>query len=584
MNRLRDMSYRTKLVLVFGLVTLIMIASVTLAMTARSYRSLRDDLYAHLDLLTGQALHNFDTELSSVSGLFLNQLRAQGIPDRINAAASDQGASLMTTREMADALSRVITANCGYENVYVRAVNGVSFTNTFADAAFVETASALMETHGEKTYGSPVWVRNEKGDVFLIRDLYQLEPFRFVGKALTKLRTDDLAEPGRDDFAAKCTILFYNNDTFVTQTGQPLPGGISPEAGGPDRIKTDERQYLVSRSRRGKWQAVGLLPARVLTDVNTAVIRTGLTVGLIGILAGLVLVYLITTGMTGKMRGLVAAMDDASAGHMTVSVPVRGRDEIGQMSEHFNTMVRSNRELMDRLVREEKQRNQAEYDALEYKYRSLQSQINPHFIYNAMEVVNAMAKLDGSSEICDVVTHISSFFRQNTHNMEKRFITVGQEFASLKEYATIFRHIYDNALETPFTCEDGYYEALIPTMILQPLLENALTHGVRARQAEVSIHAERADEGRLRVTVMDNGAGMSDDTLRRILAGTDEKPDEKKTAGGVGVRNVRDRLKLIYGDQADFDIISGPGMGTQVTIILPLIYDERELESRFTAR
>ena len=582
MKRLRDVSYRTKLVLVFSLVTLMMIAAVTYAMTARAYRYLRDDLYAHLDLMTEQALVTFDTETSAVSSLFLNQLRGQGIPDRVNAAAAGGSVNLKTTREMADALSRVITANCGYEHVYVRAVNGVSFTNTFADSGFIETASAVLETHGEKTYGSPVWVRTGAGEVYLVRDLYQLEPFRFVGKAVTRVGTNAMTALGSDSIAAQSTILFYNNDTFLTETGQELPKDILKETASPEELISGARQYLVSKSRRGQWQAVALLPSKVLYDINGSVIRTGLTVGLAGILIGLVLVVLITTGMTRKMRGLVAAMDDASAGHMSVSVPVSGRDEIGQLSEHFNTMVTSNRELMDRLVREEKQRNQAEYDALEYKYRSLQSQINPHFIYNAMEVVNAMAKLDGSNEICEVVTHISSFFRQNTHNMEKRFITVSEEFASLKEYAYIFRHIYDNALETPFTCEDGLYEALIPTMILQPLLENALTHGVRARQAIVSIHAAREGEG-LRVTVEDNGAGMSEDTLKRILSDEEVKPDEKK-AGGVGVRNVRDRLALIYGDSAGFDIVSVPGEGTKVSITLPLIYDERELDRQFTDR
>ena len=580
MKRLRDVGYRTKLVLVFSLVTLMMITAVTYAMTARAYRYLRDDLYAHLDLMTEQALVTFDTETSAVSSLFLNQLRGQGIPDRVN-AASLSGVTLKSTRETADALSRVITANCGYEHVYVRAVNGVSFTNTFADSGFVETASAVLETHGEKTYGSPVWVRTGTGEVYLVRDLYQLEPFRFVGKAVTHVMTNGMTAPGSDSIAAQSTILFYNSDTFLTETGQELPEDI-PKDTSPEELQTGAKQYLVSTSRRGQWQAVGLLPSKVLYDINGSVIRTGLTVGLAGILIGLVLVVLITTGMTRKMRGLVAAMDDASAGHMSVSVPVSGRDEIGQLSEHFNTMVKSNRELMDRLVREEKQRNQAEYDALEYKYRSLQSQINPHFIYNAMEVVNAMAKLDGSNEICEVVTHISSFFRQNTHNMEKRFITVSEEFASLKEYAYIFRHIYDNALETPFTCEDGLYEALIPTMILQPLLENALTHGVRARQAIVSIHAAREGDG-LRVTVEDNGAGMSEDTLKRILSDEEVSPDEKK-AGGVGVRNVRDRLALIYGDSAGFDIVSVPGEGTRVSITLPLIYDERELDRQSANR
>ncbi len=196
-----------------------------------------------------------------------------------------------------------------------------------------------------------------------------------------------------------------------------------------------------------------------------------------------------------------------------------------------------------------------------------------------MEVVNAMAKLSGQEEIGEVVTHISSFFRQNTYNMEKRFISVEREFNSLREYAYIFRHIYGSMLETPFTCAPEARQALIPTMILQPLLENALGHGVRAEEAMGAIEAGKTEDGRLRVTVTDNGAGMNPETLRRVLCGEwkDEEADGKKKIAGIGVRNVRDRLVLIYGSRADFDIVSIPEKGTTVTITLPLAYSEKDI-------
>ena len=269
-------------------------------------------------------------------------------------------------------------------------------------------------------------------------------------------------------------------------------------------------------------------------------------------------------------------MDEAAAGNLELRVPVVSRDETGKLASHFNRMLEHQQRLLAQVREEETRKNRAEYEMLEYKYRSLQSQINPHFIYNAMEMVNALAKIDGNAEICEVVQHISSFFRQNTGNMQKRFIPVKREFDSLKQYAYIYRHIYGENLETPFHCTTGAAFALIPTMILQPVLENALVHGVRTDHAVVDISAR--DEGdRLVICVKDNGEGMPSERVERILNGSAEESEQQgRKSTGIGMRNVRDRLRLIYGSAAELRIESRLGEGTAVTVLLPLACEEEE--------
>jgi len=241
-------------------------------------------------------------------------------------------------------------------------------------------------------------------------------------------------------------------------------------------------------------------------------------------------------------------------------------------------MVDKTRELLVRVVQEESQRNRAEYDVLEYKYRSLQSQINPHFIYNALEVVNAIGKLSGQKEICEVVRHISTFFRRNTRNMQKRFITVQEEFDSLRQYAYIYCHIYGDILSTPFDMEEGTEQALIPTMILQPVLENALVHGIRAEQAVVSLNAARAEDGRLCLQIRDNGKGIAPEVIEKIMSDEQESAEDNRGSSGVGMRNVVARLRLIYGKRLTFSIESEPGEGTLVSIVIPLAFEETELD------
>ena len=158
--------------------------------------------------------------------------------------------------------------------------------------------------------------------------------------------------------------------------------------------------------------------------------------------------------------------------------------------------------------------------------------------------------------------------------MQKRFVTVQEEFDSLRQYAYIYCHIYGDILSTPFVIENSVEQALIPTMILQPVLENALVHGIRAEKAVVSLNASAAEDGRLCLQIQDNGKGMAPELVERILRGD----NEAAASSGVGMRNVYDRLRLIYDGQLDFDIQSKLGEGTLVSITIPMIFDEKELK------
>ena len=574
MKRLRDLSFRLKLLLAFGISIVIVVGITTLVLSLRSYRYLAENLDAQLDLITEQALMNFDTETSAISSRLLNQLNVTEVPEQLYRLEEGQTTlTLEYSRALSGSLSRMITASTGYDSVYVRIPDGTSFSNPFASPGLLAEEAGLMDCYGVKTYGLPVWLRSESGGVYLLRDIYHLQPFRFMGKVLAHISHPSVISLGEAPNMRECAVAFFRDGALICLTGS---AGPDTEAAALSAVSGEAVSHtLVSQKRRGGWTAVALLPDSVLSPLYGSVLRTGFLVALGGILIGAAAIFLATHSMTRQIGTLSQTVDEAAAGDMTVRAPVVSQDEIGRLAAHFNTMVESNQRLMERLVQEEKQKNRAAYDALEYKYRSLQSQINPHFIYNALEVVNAMAKLDGNPEISEVVSHISSFFRQNTRNMEKRFITVRREFDSLQEYAYIFRHIYGNALETPFTCATDAAQAMIPTMILQPVLENALVHGIRSERAIVSITAEVPEPGRLAIRVQDNGAGMSRGLISRILSGSDPIAEhEEKKSAGVGLRNVRDRLRLIYGDRASLSIESEEGHGTAVIIALPLSYEE----------
>lgn len=589
MKKPRSLTYRIKLILVYCVAVIGVAAMITVTLTLTASRQATEDKKAHLSLLTEQMLMNFSSAATSAAQQLLSQASSKGVISQMYAMRNQRAEDAdyyQNVQSLIYAVNQMITTQSYHDLLYIRMDNGISFSNAFAGQEFVNAASALMDTeeYGRNTYGHTLWARGEGGEIYLIRDLYNLSPIQHLGKIVANVRPGMLASLSTDNDSLNSALVFLDKEgkTIATVGGADEAMAAQAEAVFQSEAgaAAAEKEYAVSIHRGEDWVAVGFLPTATLNSVRQAVLRTGIIVALLGVLFGTLAVMAITKRMTRQMRLLVKSMDEVAAGNMNLSVPIETHDEFSLMSAHFNRMIGQTRELLARVVLEENRKSKAEYEMLEYKYRSLQSQINPHFIYNAMETVNALAKIDGNDEICDVVKHISAFFRQNTYNMEKKFVTVHREFDSLKQYAHIYHHIHGSTLSTPFIFSPEAADALIPTMILQPVLENALVHGVGRAEDEalVTVSAEAEGEDRLLITVRDNGDGMPKETVEQILNGPANEPmNGNRYTAGIGLRNVRDRLRLIYGDRAKLVIKSKKGAGTLVSISIPLVYDEDEL-------
>ncbi|OGO80443.1 MAG: hypothetical protein A2Y21_04490 [Clostridiales bacterium GWC2_40_7] len=208
---------------------------------------------------------------------------------------------------------------------------------------------------------------------------------------------------------------------------------------------------------------------------------------------------------------------------------------------------------------------------MEYRFRSLQAEINPHFIYNALETVNALAKISDNTEIVDVVQLICRYFRQCTRSKNFRFINLSQEFSNLKDFVGIYGYIYGERLLVKFDLPEAACEALIPTMILQPVLENALKHGIsNTEEQSLVMVSARIAKDRIVVSITDHGSGISEELKKRIFS-TGARILNSHRTSGIGLKNVLERLRLIYGEQVNFEIESNRHE-TSINIAMPLNY------------
>lgn len=287
---------------------------------------------------------------------------------------------------------------------------------------------------------------------------------------------------------------------------------------------------------------------------------------------------LIAMMIIGMNRWLVRPVLDLSSGmnalrngDMTVRVRTRRRDEIGELCDGFNETVRALDESMEHIRQDEEKKRRLET-------RMLQSQINPHFIRNAMNTVRWMADLKGATGISRYLTAFSSLIDYCFTGEDVR-VALGDELQYLEKYIYIQQIRYQNLFEYRADVPPELMNAMIPRLLLQPIVENSVLHGVTAKATPGSIVviAER-EGGDILIRVWDDGIGMDAERVEQIMDGSEVRSGRGGTH--IGIHNVHERLRLNYGDAYGLDIQSESGRYTQVTLRLPYEEGKNDDESR----
>jgi len=238
-----------------------------------------------------------------------------------------------------------------------------------------------------------------------------------------------------------------------------------------------------------------------------------------------------------------------------------GSDEIEHLGKSLNLVVVQLRKLMEKIVIEQEEKRKSELDAL-------QSQINPHFLYNTLDSIVWMIEGERYSEAVCMVTDLASLFRISL-SKGKNIISLKDEIIHAKNYMNIQKIRYKDKFEIHYEIEEEIYDYQTVKLIIQPLLENAIYYGVEAMydEGEIILRAYKKEDN-IYLEIIDNGLGMTQDSVESLL--TDNT--RKRTKGsGVGLKNVNSRIQLRYGEDYGLKIESQPDEGTKVTIHLPAI-------------
>lgn len=313
------------------------------------------------------------------------------------------------------------------------------------------------------------------------------------------------------------------------------------------------------------WKIVSVIPRESIHKNWSQINAVWITVLAIAILILIFVNQYISTRITQPLRRLETSVLQLKLEHPE-NIYVGGSEEIRHLGETLRFMVKQLRELMADVVHQQEEKRKNELDAL-------QSQINPHFLYNTLESIIWMIESERYDEAISMVTSLANLFRISI-SQGRTIITIEEEFQHAQHYISIQKVRYKNKFSVYFCLKDEIKDCPTIKLIIQPILENAIYYGMEAMDGEGEIMVQGyAHDEEIYIDVTDNGIGMPKEQVEKLLTKGDSP---RKRGSGIGLKNTNQRIKLYYGEKYGLRIKSVPDTGTRVRICIPLQREVKE--------
>jgi two-component system sensor histidine kinase YesM len=310
------------------------------------------------------------------------------------------------------------------------------------------------------------------------------------------------------------------------------------------------------------WRIVAIISMQGFVDKNNAIFISLLQISLAVFLLSLVLAALLSFNITGRIRKLIEYIRKMDVEKYEQPLEAVYRDEISELIKAFNHMVYENHILVNEVYKKNLEKKGAEI-------KLLQAQINPHFLYNALDTANWMAQKYKARDIMKFLKHLSNFYRLSL-SKGRNIVSINDEIEHVKSYLKIQQIKSNDAITARYDISPDILGYFIPKLILQPIVENAIIHGIQETEEQKgTIGIEGfAENALIKLRVRDDGAGMSPEKLELIRAKIAEDSD---SSGSYGLRNVNQRIGHYFGKDHGINISSVEGSGTVVEVFFPQI-------------
>lgn len=333
-----------------------------------------------------------------------------------------------------------------------------------------------------------------------------------------------------------------------------------------EHINRNRILYTYQTSKPNKLVLVGCLNIELILGNLSLVTYILVATIIVSLLVCILISFIVSKRINTPVKCMIDTMRLMESGDFNQNIEVRSNDEFGYLANQFNIMCKHIKDLF--------QKNEEKQELLRIaEIKNLQAQINPHFLYNTLDSIKWLAKINGESEIYIMVKNLSILLK-NSIRLYKEFVPVKDSLTTLESYIAIQNIRFNDKFDVIFQIEDEVLSYKIPNLLLQPLVENAMLHGLEAKpgKGELYIRGFR-EQSNLILQVQDNGIGMTEQQKQELLASLSVKDSTLH----IGVKNVHQRVRLYYGEPYGLTIESEPNQGSTFTLTLPWYAEEREV-------
>ncbi|MBN2628305.1 MAG: sensor histidine kinase [Spirochaetales bacterium] len=583
-RRFLNQKLRTKLLLSFIVAAIIPLAVYTLAASSYYLKQAGESARTYTRQLTSQVSSSIRIYMGAIENLASYMARKEEVraflangdfpPEEEEMIHRDFASLLVSQPEIAGLLL------IGPDDRWISAgISRVSRDSVVLEEWFVRARTENQDSFIYSTaVGREVFQNDSSSgdDLFFLVQTVRDGEGRFLGVLLLDIAHSVIEQAIENISILEKGFLFVYDQAsrIVYAPVNPVVYRVNPRwfTGAEDSIRVNvlDETYQIESLPVGNpdWKAVGVFS---VDEIQGKLIRTYYMVILLSLAILLflyVLFHFLTKTLVHPLIDLKSLMSRAAEGDFSITFQRQYADEVGELGENFNFMIGEINNLIQMVYKEQ-------HDKQEAQLKSLQEQIKPHFLYNTLDTINWMARDYGADDIVKLIDALTTMFRVGLSH-GKDIISLGEELSHASNYLYIQGIRYREKIDYKIDVDNQLHHYLIPKLILQPLIENAIYHGLKTREGKGLIAIAGETRGKnLILSVTDNGSGMDGETLARLNRTlTEDAPRES-----FGLFYVNDRIRLYCGRDYGLSLMSEPCVETKVILHLPLIYKREDFKN-----
>lgn len=574
-KRFRDFSIRTKLII--GFLTILLPLVLILSIVFYSY-SAEIVLKQSLEQ-TREIVEQFSISLDNYMGLMRNKMEiladSPTIQEELNTHQDKEDIkndSFYSRNKRIRRIMLQIYSSVTMNDVEIYGINETNHYLSLWSKKYEIPDKDILFENANLSKGRSVLVNNinDADTIQMIKMVKDLQTYKPIGYIRFGLKRNYIEKMAKNiNFGSDGGIVIFDenlnkisgiaHDSVLSKLLKEKPsiGNFSYSEG-----KNEYTAVHIHSDSTG-WTTVGVIPLRYINKDLAGIQYLTVIIIVLTIIIGVTVSVIIAQSLILPLENTVNALEKFSRGDFAVRLKENRCDEIGKLNRIFNKAIKEINELMQKVT-------QSEILNKEMEFKTLQSQMNPHFLYNTLDTINWLAFKEKQTEICNLVAAISSLIRASISN-KKSIITIEHELDYVKNYIYIQHIRYKDRFDTIYDIDESLLKQAVPKLIIQPIVENAIIHGIENSKNKnlLYISVKRENEC-IVIIVKDTGIGMTDEKVSELLKEPlNAEGDEQKAHTNLGLYAVHKRIQLMYGDLYGLTVHSQAGEGTTVTLHIP---------------